>query len=73
MKASIPSFTSATARLLRLSTNSEMGRGEASFRNGRPVERKLSIEHCWNEASLWFRAELGYSDKVPAVNWYCDI
>ena len=40
----MPSEASAFARLFRRVTNSETGRSEASFRNGRPVERKLLME-----------------------------
>jgi hypothetical protein len=45
MNASMPSATSAFARLFLLCTNSETGSGEAVLRKGKPDERKLLMEH----------------------------
>jgi hypothetical protein len=52
INASTPSRRRAAARVFLRSTNSEIGRGEAEDRKGRPVARKVVMEQDWNSARL---------------------
>jgi len=36
----------------------DKGKGDAESRKGRPVERKASTEHFWNEAMVWGGVEM---------------